>query len=578
MTTLGVVPARGGSTGIPRKNLISVLGRPLLAFTAEAALASRRLSRVILSTDDEEIAAVGRSYGLDAPFLRPAALAKDDTPTLPVLQHAVAWMEEHGARFDCICLLEPTTPLRRAEDIDGCIELLEQSGADAVVTILPVRHNYNPHWVYFRDQDDCLRLSTGEAAPIPRRQNLPPAFHRDGSVYVTRRDVLMEANSLYGKRLIGYPMDPAASVNIDEPKDLELLEHILVSRNRSKPNLTIGNRKIGADYAPLVIAEVGINHEGDFHKAVRMVDDAWSHGCECVKFQCHVVEDEMIPEANRVIPGNASESIWAIMSRCTLSEEEECRLKAYVESKGMIYLCTPFSRAAADRLHRMNVSAYKIGSGECNNYPLVRLIASFGKPVILSTGMNDLESIGQAVQVLRAAGVPFALLHCTSMYPTPYEKVRLGALRDLALRFPDAVLGLSDHSIGAYTCLAAVALGASILEKHFTSDKSWPGPDVPISIDPSALRDLIQGSKAVHDALGGSKTILPEEQPTIDFAYACVVSTADIPAGGLLGPENLWVKRPGTGEIKAIHYEKVLGRKAARVISKDQQIGWHDLA
>src|SRR5262249_49786428 len=151
--------------------------------------------------------------------------------------------------------------------------------------------------------------------------------------------------------------------------------------------------------------------------------------------------------------------------------------------------------------------------------------------------------------LLRQAGVPFAVLHCTSMYPTPYSKVRLGALRDLAQRFPDAVLGLSDHSIGPYTCLAAVALGASILEKHFTSDKTWPGPDVPISIDPAELKELIQGAKAVHEALGGGKTILPEEQPTIDFAYACVVSTAEIPAGSLFGSNNLWVKRPGTGEI-----------------------------
>ena len=345
-----------------------------------------------------------------------------------------------------------------------------------------------------------------------------------------------------------------------------------------KPGFAIGNRMLGADYPPLVIAEIGINHEGDFGKAVRMVDDAARQGCECVKFQCHAIEDEMIPAAAHVIPGNASESIWAIMSRCALSEPEEQRLKDYVEQKGMIYLCTPFSRAAALRLESMHVSAYKIGSGECNNYPLIRLVASFGKPVLLSTGMNNLESIAPAVDLLRAAGVPFALLHCTSMYPTPYSKVRLGALHDLAQRFPDAVLGLSDHSIGPYTCLASVALGAAILEKHYTSDKSWPGPDVPISIDPAGLKELIEGSKAVHEALGGGKTILPEEQPTIDFAYACVVSTADICSGDLFSPANLWVKRPGTGEIKAAHLDGVLGKQAVRDIPKDVQIRWSDIA
>jgi N-acetylneuraminate synthase len=338
----------------------------------------------------------------------------------------------------------------------------------------------------------------------------------------------------------------------------------------------IAGRKIGREFPPLVVAEIGINHEGSFRKAIRMVDDAAAAGCECAKFQCHVIEDEMIP--NDVIPGNANESIWDIMKRCALTEDEEIALKRHVESKGLLYLSTPFSRAAAVRLERMGVAAYKIGSGECNNYPLIAHIAAYGKPVILSTGMNNLASVGRAVEILRRAGVPFALLHCTSMYPTPYDKVRLGAIGDLMRNFPDAVVGLSDHSLGNYTCLAAVALGARILEKHFTSDKSWPGPDIPISMDPVELRDLVQGSRAVFAALGGSKEILPEEKPTIDFAYACVVSLRNIAAGEELGMENVWVKRPGTGEIKALHFESLLGRKAARAIPVNTQLAWKDVA
>lgn len=340
--------------------------------------------------------------------------------------------------------------------------------------------------------------------------------------------------------------------------------------------LRIGDRCVGDHHPPLVVAEVGINHEGDVARAGRMVDDAHGAGAECVKFQCHVIDDEMIP--NAVVPGNATESIWDIMSRCALDEAEESCLKARVESHGMIYLSTPFSRAAADRLERMGVRAYKIGSGECNNYPLVRHIASFGKPVILSTGMNDLDGVQPAVDILRRAGIPYALLHCTSMYPTPYDKVRLGALSELAARFPDAVLGLSDHSIGNYTCLAAVALGARVLEKHFTSDKSWPGPDIAISIDPSELRDLVRGSRAVFAALGGRKTVLPEEQPTVAFAYACVVAIRDIAAGEVLSLDNVWVKRPGTGPIKAAAFETLLGRVAARPIRRDAQLSFEDFA
>lgn len=336
----------------------------------------------------------------------------------------------------------------------------------------------------------------------------------------------------------------------------------------------LSGRPIGPTHPPFVIAEIGINHEGSMAKAKRMVDDAKEAGCECAKFQIHVIEDEMIP--NNVIPGNAKESIWDIMDRCKLSEEEDRELKKYVESKGMIYLATPFSRAASERLERMDVVGYKIGSGECNNYPLIEVIAKRGKPVILSTGMNDIAAIKKSVAIFEKYNTPYALLHCTSMYPTPYEKVRLGALEDLHHSFPNAVLGLSDHSLGIYTCLGAVALGASILEKHFTSDKTWPGPDVSISIDPTELRELILGSRAVHQALGGQKTILPEEQPTIDFAYACVVSIQPIKKGEHFTSENIWVKRPGTGEIKADHYETLLQRTAIRDIPTNTQIRWTD--
>jgi sialic acid synthase SpsE len=339
--------------------------------------------------------------------------------------------------------------------------------------------------------------------------------------------------------------------------------------------IQIRDRIVADDRPPLVIAEIGINHEGDVAKARRMVDDAASAGCECVKFQCHVIDDEMIP--NDVVPGNATETIWNIMARCALSEADDRMLKTYAEGRGLIYMSTPFSRAAADRLESMDVPAYKIGSGECNNYPLVRHIASFGKPVILSTGMNDLESIRPAVEILRSAGVPYALTHCTSMYPTPYSKVRLGAIPQLRDTFPDAVVGLSDHSLGNYTCLAAVALGARILEKHFTSDKSWPGPDVPISMDPAELRDLVRGSRAIFEALGGEKTILPDEQPTIDFAYACVVTTREVNAGDVFSRDNVWVKRPGTGEIKARDYERVLGSRAARTLPPNAQVSWKDI-
>jgi len=224
MRVLGLIPARGGSKGIPRKNIRPLGGKPLLAWTAEAALAARRLARVILSTEDEEIAAVGRACGLDVPFLRPAELARDDTPTLPVVRHALETLAASGDIYDAVCLLQPTNPFREVGLIDACVEKFEATGADTLFTVLPVPPEHNPHWVFFENADGSLRLATGEPAPIPRRQELPPAFHREGSVYVVRCSVVLERNTLFGTRWIGHPVHPNYALNLDTPADWERAE------------------------------------------------------------------------------------------------------------------------------------------------------------------------------------------------------------------------------------------------------------------------------------------------------------------------------------------------------------------
>lgn len=234
MRVLGLVPARGGSKGVVRKNVRLLHGKPLLKYTAEAALAATTLSRVILTTDDEEVAAVGRSAGLEVPFMRPPELARDETPMLPVVQHALASIEEGGERFDAVCLLQPTNPLRTAALIDACVQRLFQGGADAVVTVLPVPAEHNPRWVYFQGNDGRLQLSTGDLHPIARRQALPPAYHREGSVYVTRSDVV-RGGSLYGTRLLGVEVDPRWSVNIDEPEDWAQAERMLEALAKETP-------------------------------------------------------------------------------------------------------------------------------------------------------------------------------------------------------------------------------------------------------------------------------------------------------------------------------------------------------
>jgi len=340
----------------------------------------------------------------------------------------------------------------------------------------------------------------------------------------------------------------------------------------NKPELNICDRMVGGDYLPLVITEIGINHEGSLKTAFELVDAAIAAGAEVIKHQTHVVEDEMSSAAKEVIPGNSDESIYEIMKRCALSEEDEKRLKDYVESQGAIFISTPFSRAAADRLERMGVCAYKIGSGECNNYPLIEHIASFKKPMIISTGMNNLESIYKAVKIVRKHNIPYALLHTTNIYPTPARLVRLGAMQQMQQAFPDAVVGLSDHTTSNLACFSAVALGANILERHFTDRMDRKGPDIVCSMDPIHLKELIIGSKEIASMRGGKKEAAEEEQPTIDFAFATVVTIKPIKKGEIFTKDNIWIKRPGTGEILADKYNDLLNKKSLRDILIDKHL------
>lgn len=224
LRVLGLIPARGGSKGVPGKNVRPLGGRPLLTYTIDSARESHRLTRTILSTDDPVIADVGLDAGVEVPFLRPPELAQDDTPTLAVVIHALGSLG--AASFDAVCILQPTSPLRAPGLIDRCIELLDTSGADAVMTVVEVPHEHNPHWVWFGDDDGHLHLATGEREPLPRRQLLPPAFCRDGSVYVTRRSVL-ESGSLYGGTVRGIVVDGKSTVNIDDLEDWERAEQLL---------------------------------------------------------------------------------------------------------------------------------------------------------------------------------------------------------------------------------------------------------------------------------------------------------------------------------------------------------------
>ena len=334
----------------------------------------------------------------------------------------------------------------------------------------------------------------------------------------------------------------------------------------------IGNLLIADNRPPVIIAEIGINHNGSLDSAIEIADSAIRSGAEIIKHQTHIVDDEMSEEAKKVIPGNANISIYEIIKNCALNEKDEKKLMNYVTQKKKIFISTPFSRAAADRLNKFGVPAFKIGSGECNNYHLIKYICKFKKPIILSTGMNSIESIKPSVKIIRDAKIPLALLHCTNIYPTPPNLVRLDCINQLKRSFPSCIVGISDHTENNYSSLGAVSLGAKIIEKHFTDSKKKKGPDISCSMDPLELKELIYGSKVIFKASGGKKLPLKEEKKTIAFAFASVVSTVEIKKGEKLTKNNIFVRRPGGGDFKIKDLTKLYGKIVKKNIKNNIQI------
>lgn len=341
-------------------------------------------------------------------------------------------------------------------------------------------------------------------------------------------------------------------------------------------SIKIGNRFVGSEYPPYIIAEAAINHEGDMKIAEKMVYLAHALGADAIKFQIHVLDNEMLRETPK--SANFSESLYDALKRTNLSLDEHKRLKKLCEDIGIQYLCTPFSRDGANLLEEIGIDAYKTGSGELTNLPLIEHIAKKGKPMIISTGMCTVDEVRETVELVKSIGTPFMLTHCISGYPTPYNRANIKLVQKYQELF-NVPVGISDHSEGIYTVLGATALGACLIEKHFTLNKLQKGPDHPVSIEPQELLELVKGAKAIYEACGAERKIFPEEEQIVAWARHSVVSEQNIKEGTIITEKMVWVKRPGplNGGIPAKDLKKVIGKTAKIDIIKDTQVKWDQL-
>jgi N-acetylneuraminate synthase len=336
--------------------------------------------------------------------------------------------------------------------------------------------------------------------------------------------------------------------------------------------IKIGKRIISKNSKPLIVAEIGINHFGSLKLAKKIVDCAKKTGAEAVKVQIHLPDEEMSEEAKKIKPGNSNVNIYEIIKRNSLSLREEKNLKNYIENKKLIYIATPFSYKAAKWLNDNNIKIFKIGSGECNNIPFIKYVCSFKKPMIISTGMNNLDTVKKTVKIVKRHNIPHALLHCVNLYPVDHKYIRLNRLNKMIRIFKNSLIGYSDHSIGNTIPIAALALGAKIIEKHFVIEKNRKGPDIICSMDKKELKDLLAASIKIHEAFRSNKEIISEEDKSRRFAFHSVVSKKDINKNEVLSWKNLTTKRPGTGDFPSYKIYSLIGRKTKKYIKKNHLI------
>lgn len=330
----------------------------------------------------------------------------------------------------------------------------------------------------------------------------------------------------------------------------------------------------------LIIAEAGVNHNGSIEIAKQLVDKAVEAGVDVIKFQTFKAEKLVSKSAEQAeyqkknIGNEADDSQYNMLKKLELSEQDHQTLIEYCQKKGIKFFSTAFDMESIEYLHTLHLGLWKIPSGEITNYPYIKKIAQYHEPVILSTGMCELDDISAAMNVLIRNGVKrelISILHCNTEYPTPYEDVNLKAMLELQEQYQVKV-GYSDHTRGIEVPIAAVALGATVIEKHFTLDRNMPGPDQKASLEPEELNAMVSAIRHLEQALGdGHKTVSPSEQKNIAVARKSIVAACPIKKGEILTEQNLTVKRPGIG-ISPMRWEEVVGRKATKDFAEEELI------
>jgi exopolysaccharide biosynthesis WecB/TagA/CpsF family protein len=578
-----VIPARGVSKGIPGKNIRPLGGKPLILHVLESCLQTADASRIVVSTDDENIASVvGDRCRLHR---RPADLCGDEVTLDEVAAEVARWLLDKGAAgSDVLLTVQPTSPFLGPNAIEEALALLSE-GAGCVVSV--------------RD-DTHLRWRVDEAG-IPRplfqerlnRQWLPRTLVETGGLIGARFGDIIRTGTRIHEPVRLIELERKAGLDIDTPSDWAVAEfyanghHVVVGADGgtnlgqrkgalAAPSLTIGARTVGAGHPPFVIAEAGVHHHNSVEIAKQYILEARSAGADAVKFQTYRAEKlatRWAPTYWKTAEPTTQFEVFSTRSR--LSEEDYATLFSYAADVGIPLLSTPFDLESATMLADLGMVVFKIASGDVTYSPLLERVGSLGRPVLLSTGAATFAEVRAAVETLLSHGASgVALLHCSLAYPTRLADANLRRIDALRAAFPDAVIGYSDHTVPAESelaCPLAVGRGASIVEKHFSLDLHQSGDDHYHSVDPAGLAKLVKGCSDAWQGTSRFSEMTAAEGPAREGARRSIVARTDVPAGRRLEEADVDFKRPGTG-LPPTSLHLVLGKRTVRALQADELI------
>ena len=559
MKVLFTIPARE-STDRPGLHLALVGGVPLVGRAARLGrLAARTLGhgcRVVCATDSSAIGEAAAFWGADVLLVDAATLAAGGGETLDAVFQALGAPGDYRA----VVLLNPANPLTDVDDVLGALGMHRDSGCP-VVSVSPVEHAAARE--YQADDTGPLSRLLPIDKPLTWRHDRI-SFRENGALYLSTPAALRERGPFFGPGARAFVIPVARSLQVNTAGDLQAARGV-VAHHPVLP-VAIDHRMVGPGSPCFVIAEAGVNHNGDLALAEALVDAAADAGADAVKFQTFRAERVVTREAPKaeyqVRTTGAHETQFDMLKRLELGQDAHRALVDRCRALGLIFLSTPFDEESCDFLDALGVPAFKVPSGEVTNLPFIRHVARKQKPIILSTGMACLREVADAVEAVWDEGNrSLVLLHCVSNYPTDPEDANLRAIATLREAF-GVPAGFSDHTVGVHVALAAVALGACLIEKHVTLDRTLPGPDHYASIEPDELRELVRRMREVEASLGsGTKEPVAREAAVARVTRRSLVAARPIPAGTVVERTMVVMRRPGTG-LTPDQLPLVVGRTA----------------